>query len=42
VLYKPEPLVADGKFHEVSIKVLAPGDHIVRARQGYYAPAPLP
>ncbi len=41
VLYRPEPLVADGKFHEVEIRVNAPGDHIVRARHGYYAPPPL-
>ena len=39
VLYRPEPLLADGKFHEVSIRVKAPGDHIVRARHGYYAPS---
>lgn len=38
VLYRPEPMVADGKYHEVSIRVKAPGEHIVRARRGYYAP----
>jgi len=41
VLYRPEPMFADGKYHQVDIRVKTAGDYIVRARQGYYAPAPL-
>jgi VWFA-related protein len=41
VLYRPEPLVADGKYHEVDIQVISDGDHVVRARHGYYAPPPV-
>jgi VWFA-related protein len=39
LFYRPEPLLTDGKFHPVSIKVVAKGrkDLIVRARRGYYA-----
>jgi len=40
VLYRPEPMFADGKYHSVDIKVKTAGDYIVRARQGYYAPTP--
>ena len=35
--YSPTPLVRDGKFHEISVRVSRPGVH-VRARQGYVAP----
>ena len=38
VLYRPEPVKADGLFHEVAIKVKNRKDLIVRARKGYYAP----
>jgi VWFA-related protein len=38
VLYRPEPLIRDGKYHAIDVKVTAVGDMIVRARQGYYAP----
>lgn len=40
VLYRPEPLIRDGKYHPIDVKVTAVGDMIVRARQGYYAPGP--
>jgi Ca-activated chloride channel homolog len=38
ILYRPEPLKADGLFHKVDIKVKNRKDTIVRARNGYYAP----
>jgi VWFA-related protein len=38
VLYRPEPLRADGRYHEVDIKVKNRKDYSVRARKGYYAP----
>lgn len=38
VLYRPEPLIRDGKYHQIDVKVTVVGDFIVRARQGYYAP----
>ena len=41
VLYRPEPLIRDGKYHAINVKVTAVGDMIVRARQGYYAPGAL-
>lgn len=40
VLYRPEPLIRDGKYHAINVKVITVGDMIVRARQGYYAPGP--
>lgn len=36
--YRPEPLKADGQFHEVDLKVKNRKDLVVRARKGYYAP----
>lgn len=36
--YYPEPLVADGRFHDVKVNVSRPGT-IVRARAGYVAPS---
>jgi VWFA-related protein len=38
VLYRPDPLKADGLWHPVQIKVRGRKDLIVRARRGYYAP----
>ena len=38
ILYNPEPLRADGLYHEVEVKVKARKDMVVRARKGYYAP----
>ena len=37
--YYPRPFAADGKFHELTVRVNRPGT-IVRARQGYVASAP--
>ncbi len=39
LFYRPSPLITDGRFHPVSIKVVGKGhkDLIVRARRGYYA-----
>lgn len=36
--YYPDPLVHDGKFHDVDVKVKGHGDYKVRARAGYDAP----
>lgn len=38
ILYRPEPLRADGQFRPVTIKVKNRKDMVVRARSGYYAP----
>jgi VWFA-related protein len=38
LFYRPEPLRADGQFHEVQLKVKGRRDLVVRARKGYYAP----
>ena len=38
VLYRPDPLIADGKYHTVEIRVRHRRDFVVRARKGYYAP----
>ena len=38
VLYRPEPLKADGLYHAVDIRVRDRKELIVRARRGYYAP----
>lgn len=38
ILYRPEPLKADGLYHSVDIRVHGRKDLIVRARKGYYAP----
>jgi VWFA-related protein len=37
-LYRPEPLKADGLYHNVEIRVKNRKDLVVRARHGYYAP----
>jgi VWFA-related protein len=38
VYYRPDPLVADGRYHPVSVRVRGRKDLIVHARRGYYAP----
>ncbi len=38
ILYRPEPLNADGLYHPVRIRVKNHKKLIVRARKGYYAP----
>ncbi len=38
ILYRPEPLKADGLWHNVEVKVHGRRDMLVRARKGYYAP----
>ncbi len=38
IFYRPEPLVTDGLFHPVTLKVKTRKDLVVRARKGYYAP----
>ena len=41
ILYRPEPLRADGLYHLVDVKVRNRKDYLVRARRGYYAPSAL-
>src|SRR5690349_11887896 len=36
--YRPEPLVADGLFHPIDLRVKNRKDLVVHARRGYYAP----
>jgi VWFA-related protein len=38
ILYRPDPLITDGKFHPVEVRVRGRKDLFVRARRGYYAP----
>ncbi|MBK5293553.1 MAG: VWA domain-containing protein [Acidobacteriia bacterium] len=38
ILYRPDPIRADGLYHEVDIKVKGRKDMVVRSRKGYYAP----
>jgi VWFA-related protein len=38
LLYRPEPLLTDGQWHPVNLRVKGRKDLIVRARAGYYAP----
>jgi len=38
ILYRPEPLLTDGQWHTVNLRVKGRKDLIVRARAGYYAP----
>jgi VWFA-related protein len=40
ILYRPDPLKTDGLYHPVDIKVKDRKDLVVRARRGYFAPAP--
>ena len=37
LFYRPEPLITDGKYHPVQIKIRKRKELIVRARRGYYA-----
>ena len=38
ILYRPDPLVTDGRFHPVELRVRGRKDLFVRARRSYYAP----
>jgi Ca-activated chloride channel family protein len=38
IFYRPEPLKADGLYHNVELRVKGRKDLVVRARKGYYAP----
>jgi VWFA-related protein len=38
LVYRPEPLKADGLYHPLDIRVKGRKDLVVRARHGYYAP----
>ncbi len=38
LFYRPDPLITDGKYHTVQLKVKGRKDLIVRCRKGYYAP----
>ncbi len=41
LLYRPNPLIADGKYHPIEVRVKLSKDLLVRARKGYYAPEPI-
>ncbi len=38
ILFRPEPLKTDGRYHPVEVRIPRRGDLVVRARKGYYAP----
>lgn len=38
ILFRPEPLVTDGRYHPIEVRIPRRGDLVVRARKGYYAP----
>ena len=38
ILFRPEPLVTDGRYHQIEVRIPRRGDLVVRARRGYYAP----
>ena len=38
IFYSPNPLIRDGLYHPVALKVKTRKDLVVRARKGYYAP----
>jgi VWFA-related protein len=40
IVYRPEPMKSDGKYHTVTVRVKGRKDAVVRARKGYYAPRP--
>ena len=37
ISYRPEPLIADGLFHRISVRVKGRKDLVIRVKQGYYA-----
>jgi Ca-activated chloride channel homolog len=38
ILYRPDPLVTDGEFHPIALRVKGHKELLVRVRPGYYAP----
>lgn len=38
VFYRPDPLVTDGLFHPIDVRVRGHKEFVVHARKGYYAP----
>jgi Ca-activated chloride channel family protein len=38
ILFRPEPLKADGRYHPIEVRIPRRGDLVVRARKGYYTP----
>lgn len=38
ILFRPEPLVTDGLYHRIELKIKDRSGLVVRARKGYYAP----
>ena len=38
ISYRPEPLVTDGAFHAIDLRVKGRKDLVIHARRGYYAP----
>jgi VWFA-related protein len=38
IVYRPDSLVKDGRFHPITIEIKNRKDLHVRARKGYYAP----
>jgi Ca-activated chloride channel family protein len=38
ISYRPEPLVTDGAFHTIDLRVKGRKDLVIHARRGYYAP----
>jgi VWFA-related protein len=38
ILYRPDPMPTDGRYHSVDVRVRNQGGLTVRARRGYYAP----
>jgi len=38
ISYRPEPLVTDGLFHPIDVRVKGRKDLVIHARKGYYAP----
>ena len=38
ILYRPEPLITDGKYHPILVRVRSQRGLVVRSRKGYYAP----
>ena len=41
ISYRPEPLVADGLFHPIELRVKGRKDIVIHARKGYYAPTKM-